>query len=126
MLVNILLRMMRLKQENNFRWLDIELNFFWKLHLTASPPDHIRKPRCKQSIIHLRYSRGIGQVQVRYFECKIQAKRTLKWAWQDRYICSLVDSSHLVLSLVSTDDIKCLPRPFCREGLADLCDSSQG
>ena len=47
----------------------------------------------------LRYSRGIGQVQIRYLECKIQAKSALKWAWQDRYILRLVDCSHFVLQL---------------------------
>jgi len=38
----------------------------------------------------LLYSRGIGQVQVWYFECKMRVKRSLKWAWQQRYICGLV------------------------------------
>jgi len=30
------------------------------------------------------YSRRIGEVQIRYFKCKIQAKSVLKWVWQDR------------------------------------------
>jgi len=48
---------------------------------------------------HLRYSRGVGQIQIRtrYFECRIQRKNVLKWVWQGRYIRGLVNGSHFVL-----------------------------
>jgi len=74
---------------------------------------------------YLCYSRGTGQVHMRYFECKISV---LKWVWQDRYIRSLVDGSHFVLqylaSLWQMQWNDCLL--ILSWGLADLHDSSWG
>ena len=161
--------MLRLKQENVFRWLDIKSFKNSKFRLTASLPDHICKPRhqikhCTATILchstkltsemclfgfwqvhvgplclvvsfifhqavllhaaklyrcinfsnqhfsqavyldattsilqRLHYSRSIGQVQIWYSECKIRVKSVWKWAWQDRYIHSLLDDSPFAL-----------------------------
>jgi len=77
----------------------------------------------------LHYSRSIGQVQIWYFECKIWAKCTLNWLWQDRYIHGLVDGSHFVLqSSASFRQMKLniCHAPFWHWGLANLHEISQG
>jgi len=91
-------------QRNYIDELTFPINTFLELYLDATT-----------SILkHLHYSGGIGQVQVQYFECKIQAKSALKWAWQYRYIRDLVDGSHFVLQSSASfrHNIKRLPHPF--------------
>ena len=90
----------------------IRLFFFMQQNLidVLIFPINVFFKQCTTSIIkRLCYFRGIGQVQIQYFECEIWVKSMFKWAWQDRYIHSLWQSiCHL------TDEIKCLLHPFQR------------
>jgi len=171
------------KQENIFRWLDINFLKIVKTWNFVSLPDHIRMTLdAKQSIIQLQfysttttllvrcafwvlmnveplhaakpypcvnysnqhfpwavyleatisilkwlcYSRDIGQVRIRCFECKIWAKIMLKWAWEDRYIFGLVDGSHFSFSLephVNRWNNRALFGKVSNQGLANLCEA---
>ena len=73
------------------------------------------------------YSRGIGQVQVRYFECKMRVKRSLKWVWQHQYTwptcCHFVLESSASFWLIK-HGTKRMPCPFWQGFKSMNCGST--